>query len=71
MFSVVWGARTRAGGHKLEHRRFHQIHKETLFTVRLTEHWHKLPKVVVESPALGMFKSVAFRNIVQDSRCLC
>lgn len=27
------------------------------FTVRLTEHWHRCPKGLVESPFLGIFKS--------------
>ena len=33
-------------------------HQETLFfTVRVTEHWHKLPREVAESPSLEIFKS--------------
>jgi len=26
--------------------------QETLFTVRVTEHWHELPEEVVDSPCL-------------------
>ncbi|KAK4827967.1 hypothetical protein QYF61_022669 [Mycteria americana] len=31
--------------------------RKHFFTVRVTEHWHRLPKMVVESPSLEIFKS--------------
>jgi len=32
-------------------------HKKKFFTVRVTEHWHRLPRGVVESPSLAIFKT--------------
>ena len=40
-------------GHQLKHRRCHLNIRKHFFTVRVTEHWHRLPKQVVESPSLG------------------
>ena len=43
-------------GHKLKHRKFCTIvHKN--FTVRVTEHWNRLPRELVESPSLEMLKT--------------
>ena len=50
--SAVRGNRARGNGHKLERRNFH-----TNVRKRVTEHWNRLPRVVVKSPSLEMFKT--------------
>ena len=46
----------RGNGHKLKHRMFcTNVHMN--FTVRVIEHWNRLPRGVVESPSLEMLKT--------------
>ncbi|KFV76516.1 hypothetical protein N308_12301, partial [Struthio camelus australis] len=44
-------------GHKLNHRKFHLNLRTNFFTVRVTEHWNRLPREVVESASLEIFKT--------------
>jgi len=54
---VVFSARKRGRGHNLKHRRFPLNIRKHFITVRVTEHWHRLPRETAESPSLEMFKS--------------
>lgn len=56
LFSTVCAARTRGHEHKLEHKRFHLNISKNFFTVQ-TEHWHRLPRDVVESASLGLLNT--------------
>ena len=56
-WTLLSGVQQCSNGHKLEHRKFHTNTRKNLFTVRVMEHWHRLPREVVVCPPLKILKS--------------
>jgi len=55
-FLVVFRNRTRSNGLKLEHRMLHTDVWKNFFMIEVAELWYRLPRKVLESPSLVIFK---------------
>lgn len=47
--SVVLRDRTKSNAHKIKHRKFH-LNTGKNFTLKVGQHWNRLPREVVEPP---------------------
>ena len=54
---VLCSNRTRGNGHKLKHEKFHLNMRKNFLSVRVTMHWNKMPREILESPSLEIFKT--------------
>ena len=61
--SVASNNRTRGSGQKLKYGKFHTNAEKNFFTVRMTEHWHRLLGEVVESLSMKIFKTHLYTNL--------
>ena len=53
----VTGQGATGNGHRLKQRKFRLNMRKNFFPLRVMEHWNRLPREVVESPSLQIFKT--------------
>ena len=71
LFSMVCRDRTRNNDLELVHRNFHTNTPKNFFRVMVTEHWNKLPREVVESPTVEIFKICLDVYLCSLLECTC
>jgi len=57
-YGYNYSNRTRGNGHKMKQSKFHLNMRKNFFTLWVTEPWPRMPREVVESPSLEIFKTL-------------